>query len=278
MEQAMDLARQRWRFDYVFFDCDSTLSTIEGIDELARRKGRFDEVKAMTDAAMEGEVYLHAVYDRRLEMLSPSHEEIAGIDALYRRTAVPDAAAAIVALQHAGKGVYIVSGGLLAAVRPFGRWLGVPHDQIRAVDIRYDALSGEWWDFQQDRWDQRPDVVYKDSVDTPLVASEGKSHVVAEMLSGRYGRSMLIGDGVSDLAARGVVDLFVGFTGVIERPRVAAESEVLITGASLAPVVPLALDESEQAALSGTVYREVLDEGLRRMDAGEVIVRKEMRP
>jgi phosphoserine phosphatase len=278
MEHIVDMARRRWRFDHVFFDCDSTLSTIEGIDELARMKGKFSEVKAMTDAAMEGEIYLHTVYDRRLEMLAPSHEEIAGIDALYRRTAVRDAAATIAALRHAGKNVYIVSGGLLAAVRPFGRWLGVPHDQIRAVDIEYDALSGEWWDFQQDRWDQRPDVLYKDSVDTPLVASEGKSHVVGELLAARHGRSLLIGDGVSDLAARRVVDLFVGFTGVIERPRVAAESAVLITGASLATVVPLALDESEQAALSGTVYREVLDEGLRRMDAGEVIVRKEMRP
>ena len=45
-------------YDFIFFDCDSTLSTIEGIDELARMKGKFDEVKSMTDAAMEGEVYL----------------------------------------------------------------------------------------------------------------------------------------------------------------------------------------------------------------------------
>lgn len=261
-------------FDYIFFDCDSTLSTIEGIDELARLKGKFDEVKALTDAAMDGEVYLDSVYDRRLEMLAPTHEEVAGIEELYRRTVVPDAGEVIGALRAANKEVFIVSGGLLAAVRPFGRWLGVPHDHIRAVKLEYDELSGEWWDYLQDQWDQRTDVAYKDSEETPLVQSEGKSDVVREMLGDRRGRSMLIGDGVSDLAARNVVDMFVGFTGVVSRPHVEAESDVLITGNSLAPVLSLALGESERAALSGSVYQGVLEESLARCEAGEVIVRK----
>ena len=261
-------------FDYIFFDCDSTLSTIEGIDELARLKGKFDEVKALTDAAMNGEVYLDSGYDRRLEMLAPTHEEVAGIEALYRQTVVPDAPEVIAALRAADKEVFIVSGGLLAAVRPFGRWLGVPHDHIRAVKLEYDELSGEWWDYLQDQWDQRTDVEYKDSEDTPLVQSTGKSNVVAEMLGERRGRSLLVGDGVSDLAARNVVDLFVGFTGVVSRPHVVAESDVLITGESLAPLLGVALTESEQDALSGTVYEDVLDEGLARFAAGEVTFTK----
>ena len=265
-------------FDFIFFDCDSTLSTIEGIDELARMKGKFDEVKAMTDAAMEGEVFLQTVYDRRLEMLSPTHEEVASIDSLYRHTVVADAAGVIGALHASGKEVFIVSGGLLAAVRPFGRWLGVPHDHIRAVGLEYDQLSGEWWDYLQDQWDQRTDVQYKDSEETPLVDAEGKSDVVREMLGDRFGRSMLIGDGVSDLAARNVVDLFVGFTGVVARPHVVSESEVLITGDSLAPLLQLALTETERTALSGTVYRSVLDEARARVDAGEMTIRKDTVP
>ena len=261
-------------YDYIFFDCDSTLSTIEGIDELARMKGKFDEVKSMTDAAMEGEVYLHTVYDKRLEMLSPTHEEIASIDDLYRRTTVADAAGVIGALQAAGKEVFIVSGGLLAAVRPFGKSLGVPHDHIRAVGLEYDELSGEWWDYLQDQWDQRIDVEYKESEDTPLVDSSGKSDVVREMLGRRFGRSLLIGDGVSDLAARDVVDLFVGFTGVVARPHVVSESQVLITGGSLAPLLLVALSEAEIESLSTTVYGRVVDTARARVAAGELTIRK----
>ena len=261
-------------FDYVFFDCDSTLSSIEGIDELARMKGKFDQIKAMTDAAMDGEVYLDTVYDRRLEILAPTHEEIEAIEPLYRSTVVQHAMGVIGGLRAAGKEVFIVSGGLLAAVRPFGRWLGVPHDHIRAVSLEYDALTGEWWDYLADQWDQRVDVEYKESEDTPLVQASGKSDVVAEMLGDRRGRSVLVGDGVSDLAARDVVDLFVGFTGVVSRPHVMAESDVLVTGNSLAPLLAIALTESEQDALSGSVYEQVLEEGLARFRAGEVTVRK----
>ena len=113
-------------FDHVFFDCDSTLSGIEGIDELARKKGKFDTVKALTDAAMEGEVHLQSVYDRRLDLLAPTRAEIRALEQEYRRSLVPDARQVIQALQAVGRELYIVSGGLQAAVQPFGEWLGIP--------------------------------------------------------------------------------------------------------------------------------------------------------
>ena len=151
----------------------------------------------------------------------------------------------------------------------------MPHDHIRAVSLEYDALTGEWWDYLQDQWDQRIDVEYKDSEDTPLVQSAGKTDVVREMLGDRRGRSLLVGDGVSDLAAREVVDLFVGFTGVVARPHVVAEADVLINGDSLAPVLSIALTESEQQTLSGTVYEAVVEASRSRFAAGEVVIREE---
>ena len=238
-------------FDFVFFDCDSTLSTIEGIDELARFKGQFEFVSTLTNLAMAGEVSLEAVYGRRLEMLAPTPEEVAALATLYRLNVVADARDVIGALQHAGKEVFIISGGLSGAVRPFGTWLGVPVDHIRAVDI---ALAG-------------PEPAL-------LATSGGKRVVVKEMLGDRYGRSMLVGDGASDLAAGEVVDLFVGFTGVVEHPRVVAAADALITGESLAPVLGLALTESEETALSATIFGRVVEESRIRIKAGEVTLRR----
>jgi len=43
-------------FDVICFDCDSTLSRIEGIDELARRVGMGEEMSKLTDLAMNGVV------------------------------------------------------------------------------------------------------------------------------------------------------------------------------------------------------------------------------
>ncbi len=264
-----------WRdwpgFQLVFFDCDSTLSSIEGIDELARQKGKFDEVKRLTEAAMDGEVHLQSVYDRRLELLNPTRAEIRELERHYRRTLVPDAAEVIKSLQAVGREVFIVSGGLLEAVQPFGEWLGVSPKNIRAVDVRYNALSGQWWDYEQDRWGRRPDVQYLDSADTPLIETSGKVQVIQELRRNHAERAILIGDGVSDLVARPAVELMVGFGGVVVRERVAAEADVFIKSNSLAPVLPLALTEVERAALAGSAHEAILSKGLALIEAGEVI-------
>ncbi len=266
-----DAVQPSWPgFQFIFFDCDSTLSRIEGIDELARRKGKFEAVKKLTDAAMDGEIHLENIYDRRLELLRPTRAEIRQIEEDYRRTVVPDAPEVIRALQFVGKEVFIVSGGLLAAVRPFGQWLGIPASHIRAVDVIYNELSGRWWDYQRDRWGPRPDVEYLDPEETPLIASHGKADVIRELLQGRQGRSMLVGDGVSDLAARPAVTWVVGFGGVVRRERVAAEADAFIQVDSLAPVLPLALSARERPALHGTPYEPVWHKGVALIQAGQV--------
>lgn len=271
-----------WRswmgFDYIFFDCDSTLSTIEGIDELARYKGKFEQVKCLTDAAMDGEVHLQSVYDRRLRLLDPTRAEIRQLEQTYRDTVVPDAAEVIQALQAVGKTVFIISGGLLAAVRPFGMWLGVPPENIRAVELRYDKLSGDWWDYQQDQWGLRPDEPYLNPTKTPLVETHGKAEVVRDLLGGRQGRSVLIGDGVSDLAAYPEVDMVFGFGGVITRQRVAAESHLFIKAKTLAPVLPLALSDSERTNLRNTSHADLLHKGIQIVENGQVILNSAHQP
>jgi phosphoserine phosphatase len=268
------LQRHDWPgFDHVFFDCDSTLSGIEGIDELARKKGKFDTVKGLTDAAMEGEVHLQSVYDRRLDLLAPTRAEIRALEQEYRRSLVPDARQVIQALQAVGRELYIVSGGLQAAVQPFGEWLGIPGPNIWAVDVRYNRLSGQWWDYQQDRWGLRPDVEYLDPEETPLIESQGKADVIKEILVGRAGRSMLVGDGISDLAARKAVDLVVGFGGVVMRQGVVREADVFIKVNSLASVLPLALAKPEQSSLQNTPHETVLVKGLSHLGSGKVIFR-----
>jgi phosphoserine phosphatase len=177
----------------------------------------------------------------------------------------------IQALLWAGKELFIVSGGLLAAVQPFGQWLGIPRRNIRAVDVRYNVLSGEWWDYQRDRWGERPDVEYMDPDRSPLIETHGKIAVIRELRSVFPGRAMLVGDGVSDLVARPAVELMVGFGGVVRRERVAAESDVFIKANHLAPVLALALSAGERDQLSGTAHATILEQGLAMINAGEVM-------
>ncbi len=104
----------RWRsYPVTLFDCDSTLSAVEGIDELPSDPEALEEVAALTDSAMQGDTPLEEVYGRRLSLLNPTRGEIRGVKSKYKAAAVPDAQAVIAALNETGTETWIISGGLL---------------------------------------------------------------------------------------------------------------------------------------------------------------------
>ena len=75
---------QRWTsHDLVFFDCDSTLSSIEGIDELARFKGKEMRVSVLTEKAMNGDLDLAEVYGKRLKAIRPTRGQLKAIEEKY---------------------------------------------------------------------------------------------------------------------------------------------------------------------------------------------------
>ena len=109
----------RPRFDAVCFDFDSTLSLLEGIDELAARAGVADEIAPLTAAAMEGKIPLDRIYARRLGIVRPGREAVSWLGERYISEMVPGAGTTIETLQRANVAVYIVSGGFRAAILPF---------------------------------------------------------------------------------------------------------------------------------------------------------------
>lgn len=229
--------------DEIFFDCDSTLSTIEGIDELARMRGVEARIVELTNAAMDGRIPLQDVYAERLRLLSPRRADMRAVEEAYKRTVVPDAREVIAALQRLGKRVLIVSGGLADAVTGFGVWLGVSRRDIFAVGLSYNALTGRWWDYQSHP-QGNPDEEYLVYDDSALTTQNGKVDVIrAARTKGR--RAMLVGDGSSDLAAAHAVDRFVGYCGVVARPVVHANAPIVLSSASLAPILLLATRDGE---------------------------------
>jgi phosphoserine phosphatase len=215
----------RWPYyEHIFFDCDSTLSTIEGIDILAESAGKRWRVEVLTNAAMDGKLDLEDVYAKRLQAVRPTREQIYQIRNAYKRNIVADAQQMIAALHHLGHKVYIISGGLEEPVAEFGVFLGVPRERIRAVAVNYNQLSGRWWLSYRDDLDDNVQERYLDFEESALTVSDGKAEIVRELQGAAHGRSLLIGDGSSDLLAGRAVDLFVGFGGVVSRDRVRAEA------------------------------------------------------
>ena len=90
-------------FDLIFFDCDSTLSAIEGIDELARAKGKAGRVGLLTNKAMDGELDLADVYGKRLKAIKPTRAQLKAVEERYWETAVEDALEVVSALALSGE-------------------------------------------------------------------------------------------------------------------------------------------------------------------------------
>lgn len=227
----------------VIFDCDSTLSTIEGIDELARMTGHEHDIAILTKRAMEGDIPLEAVYGHRLMTANPTQVQVQHIANLYRDTVVPAAKDVIDALQALGIEVFIVSGGLIEPVRDFGVWLGVPRDHIFAVTMEYDQLAGKWWRYWEQPGGRNPGAHYLAVEGNPLTGTGGKNQIIRRIREQYPGRAMMIGDGLSDLEVHEDVDLFVGFGGAAFRQRIADQSPVYIHSLNLAAILPLALGQ-----------------------------------
>jgi phosphoserine phosphatase len=250
----------------VIFDCDSTLSTIEGIDELARMTGQEYDVARLTKRAMEGDVPLESVYGHRLVTVNPTQEQVKKIAQAYRETVIPDAMAVIAALQAMGTEVFIVSGGLFEPVRDFGVWLGVPRANIFAVNMEYDQLAGKWWRYWDQPGGQNPRANYLAIEANPLTGTLGKNQIISRIRATYSGRVLMIGDGLSDLEVSGDVDLFVGFGGAIFRERIAAESPIYIHKPTLAPILPLALGQLGNIPKFANLWAD----GLQRVYTDEV--------
>ncbi|MGQ0714465.1 MAG: HAD-IB family phosphatase [Gemmatimonadaceae bacterium] len=211
------------RYGSVIFDCDSTLSAIEGIEELAH--AHREEIARLTEAAMRGEIPLEDVYGRRLDLVRPTRAQIEALGERYVETLVTDARETIAALSSEGIEVRVMSGGIRQAVLALAVALGLSEPAVAAVDVYFDA-SGNYAGF-----DER----------SPLARSGGKRTVLERWLPELPRPIMLVGDGATDLEARPPADTFVAFAGVVERQAVIEAADEVVRAPSLAPVVSLAL-------------------------------------
>ena len=197
-------------FRFVFFDVDSTLVTIEGIDVLSRGNS---EVARLTDAAMNGEIPLDQVYAKRLEVIRPSQERVEQLAATYVHSLVTGARETVAALQTGGLIVHLVTAGIEQAILPLADVLGIPRRNVHAVALAFDG-NGEYLDFNRRSFLTRPG---------------GKELVVRDVRARSHGRAAFVGDGVSDLETQPAVDLFIGFGGVVVRPRVRENATLFVT-------------------------------------------------
>lgn len=240
MSAAPELSDSPPPYGTVVFDCDSTLAAIEGIEELARGNA---EVARLTKEAMEGRIALEQVFGRRLALVRPTRADVERIGRLYVESLLPNVAQLVAALQTLGKRVCIVSGGLLPAVLAVARALSIADEDVRAVELSFDA-QGRYAGF-----DER----------TPLARAGGKLTVLTALRRANE-RLVLVGDGATDLEAAPAVERFIAFGGVERRASVLAAARVRCLEPDFRCLAPLLLSPAELATLANSAAHRALIE------------------
>lgn len=239
-------------YDIIVFDCDSTLSKIEGADELAKLKGIKKEISEITRMGMEGLIPFEESLSRRLNILKPSKNDIEWLAYRYLEEVTGGTRKLVMNLRMINKKLYLISGGYTQAVSLFTKYLGFKKDEIFAIDLFFDK-DGNFLGFDKDN---------------PLATTNGKKDVLKE-ISGK-GSTIFVGDGSTDLKAKNDCDLFVGYGGVKIREIVKENADIYLEETDLSPIIDIAngLDPFDEERLSFSLSRP----GTREMQKSDPVI------
>ena len=126
----------------VIFDFDSTLITLESLEEILRSKWLENpkletEIRAITDLGMEGKITFQESLSRRLQLAAPTLAEVSAFGESAFQFLTPGMEQLIQNLQNRNVGVHIVSGGLYEAILPVALRLGIPANHVHAVKLSW---------------------------------------------------------------------------------------------------------------------------------------------
>ena len=127
----------------VCFDMDSTLIQAEVIDKLAELAGVGDEVKAITEAAMQGEIDFNESFKRRMRLLKGLSEEVLQ-DVAIKLPITKGARRLINTLKNYGFKTAILSGGFTYFGHYLQKELGIDYVYANQLEIKDGALTGNY--------------------------------------------------------------------------------------------------------------------------------------
>jgi phosphoserine phosphatase len=202
----------------VVFDVDSTLIEDEVIELLAEAAGKRDEVKAITDAAMAGDLDFSQSLSARVAMLSGVPED-ALAQAFSRVRITAGARELIAAIHRAGGKAAAVSGGFSQVLEPLAKDLELDFHRANTLEIVDGKLTGR--------------------TIGPVIDRSAKAAALAEWareLGLTAGSAIAVGDGANDLEMMAAAGIGVAFNA---KSLVRASADLVLEGESLEPLIAI---------------------------------------
>ncbi|WP_201586606.1 phosphoserine phosphatase SerB [Psychrobacter jeotgali] len=198
------------------FDMDSTLIEQEVIVELAKTAGIGEQVEAITEAAMRGEIDFDESFAQRMALLQGIPTSV--LDEICTKlTLSTGARTTISALKTLGYHTVLVSGGFTYFANYIAEQLGIDEVHANHLDIDEDEVTGY--------------------VQLPIVNGDKKAEIVAhtaEHLGIAMSQVVCVGDGANDLPMMAIADLGIAYNA---KPIVQARADAAVNVTGLEGVL-----------------------------------------
>ena len=196
----------------VVFDMDSTLIDAEVIDELAIEAGVGEQVAAITEAAMQGEIDFKQSFTQRMALLKGLDTSV--LQSVAERLRLNEGAEHLIStLKKLGYKTAIVSGGFTFFGEYLQQRLGVDYVYANQLDIKDGLVTGQ---------------VCGDIIDGQRKAELLREIAAKEGL--KLQQVIAVGDGANDLPMLGIAGLGIAFRA---KPLVKASAEQSISNLGL---------------------------------------------
>lgn len=192
----------------IVMDMDSTLITIECIDEIADMFGIKPQVAEITAAAMRGELDFNESLTRRVALLAGLEES--ALNRVYeeRLQLMPGAEVMLAGFKRAGAKSLLISGGFTFFTEKLKARLGLDYAIANVLEVENGKLTGR----------VVGDIVNAERKRTELIAHR-------EMLDLREDQVVAMGDGANDLPMLHAAGFGVALHA---KPKVQAEAPYVI--------------------------------------------------
>lgn len=237
-ERAVDIALQRETLTrrakrLVVMDMDSTLIRIEVIDELARAHGVYDEVAAITKAAMRGNLPYEESLQQRVKLLAGMPLE--QVTRIATDAPITEGAEELLrVLRGLGLKTAVISGGFSIAADALRLRLGLDYAYSNQLEVKNGKLSGRVLD--------------------PIVGPQRKADLL-DAIAQREGialeQTIAVGDGANDLLMLEKAGLGIAFHA---KPKLREAADTSLTRGGLDRILYL-------LGLRARDVREFLEQG-----------------